>query len=176
MVYITVLVHGIFIVITIKHLINGGYVIYNSSEHQPYTLHKSHRRSSYRPTLHPKKWGKKINKNEGAWWVALSNSLKVVEHKSLQVKIFYQNVSYCTRKRPCFHIFLTVPYRFKYLKNACIRYIIVFNYFSEVLNRFLYRHNACFRCTWFSSISLQFQVVSDTTRMHTLETLYMCKK
>ena len=90
---------------------------------------------------------------------------------SLQVKISYQNVSYCTRKRPCFHHFPTVPNRFKYRKNACLRYI----YFSEVLNRFKYRHNACFRCTLFSSISLQFQIVSDTTRMHALETLFSHK-
>ena len=118
-------------------------------------------------------------------WVALSNLLKVVEHKSqkaseasllskcsLQVKISDQNVSYCTCKRPCFHRFPTVPNRFKYHKNACFRYIIVFNYFSEVLNRFKYLHNACFRCTLFSSISMQFQIVSDSTRMHTLERLF----
>ena len=86
-----------------------------------------------------------FNKNEGVG--ALLNPLKVVEHKShhlasllshfsLQVKISYKNVSYCTRKRPCFHLFPTVPTRFKYHKNACLRYILVFNYFSEVLNCF----------------------------------------
>ena len=67
---------------------------------------------------------------------------------SLQIKISYQNVSYCTRKRPCFHLF---------------------SYSSK---SFLIPHNACFRWTLFSSISLQFQIVSDTTRMHTLETLF----
>ena len=85
----------------------------------------------------------------GGGSVTLSDPLKVVEERSvrihhlasllsqisLQVKISYQRVSYCTRKRPCFHIFPTVPNRFKYHNNACFRYI-VFNYFSEVLNRF----------------------------------------
>ena len=85
-----------------------------------------------------------------------------------QVKLSNQNVSYCTRKRPCFHLFLTVPNRFKYRKNACLRYI----YFSEVLNRFKYRHNACVRCTLFSSISLQFQTFSNTFRAHALKTLF----
>ena len=51
-------------------------------------------------------------------------------------------------------------------------YIHCFQLFSEVLNRFKYRHNACFRCTLFSSISLQFQIVSDTNRMHALETVF----
>ena len=80
-------------------------------------------------------------------------------------------MSYCTRKRPCFHVFIfflqfqivsdtarmntletlffcffsTVPNRFRYRKNACFKYIIVFNYLSAVPNRFRYRKNACFR-------------------------------
>ena len=65
-------------------------------------------------------------------------------HISLQVKISYQNVSYCTRKSPCFNVFdffPTAPNRFKYRKNECFRYI-VFNYFSELLSRFKYHRNA----------------------------------
>ena len=55
---------------------------------------------------------------------------------SLQVKIPYQKVSYCTRQRPCFHLFVpTRPKRFKYRNNACLRYI-GFIYFSKVLIRF----------------------------------------
>jgi len=51
---------------------------------------------------------------------------------------------------------------------------IVFIYFSAVLNRFRYHQNAYLRDIVFI-FSLQFEIVSDTTRMHALETLYMCK-
>ena len=86
---------------------------------------------------------------------AISNPLKIVDHKSectIQLgcfqKISYQKVSYCTRKRPCFHLIPTVPNRIKYHKNAC------------------------FRCTLYSIMFLQFQIVSDIIRMHAIETLF----
>ena len=123
-------------------------------------------------------------------WVALSNLLKVVEHKS-------QKASECTIYLHCFQHFLCQSkYRIKtchiarvsvlvfiisyssksfQIPQECMLKIHFFKYFSEVLNRFKYRHNACFRCTLFSSISLQFQIVSDTTRMHALETLFSHK-
>ena len=90
---------------------------------------------------------------------------------SLQVKISYQSVSHCTRKRPCFHVFICFVQFQIVSNNACVRYI-VFNYFSEVRNRFKYCHNTCFRRTLFSFISLQFQIVSDTTRMHAIQKLF----
>ena len=118
-----------------------------------------HRRSTYSPyrpgpTLHLKNEKSEQSKFaiqiEGGWGsVALSDPLKVVQHKSvrmhhlasllsnlsLQVKISYQNVilhaftNLQASLFSCFHIFPTVPTRFKQRGNACIRYI-VFNYFS----------------------------------------------
>ena len=96
--------------------------------------------------------------------LALSDPLKVVEHKSvrmhhlaslfsnfsLQVKISYQSVSYCTRKRPCFYVFIFVL-QFQIVSNAATIHDLD---------------------TWFSIISLQFQIDSDTYRMHALETLF----
>ena len=44
--------------------------------------------------------------------------------------------------------------------------------FSAVPNRFKCRHNACFRDIIFTHKSLQFQIVSNSVRMHALETLF----
>ena len=46
-----------------------------------------------------------------------------------------------------------------------------FHFFSAVASRFEHRQNACFRGIVFI-FSLQFQVVSNTVRMHVLEILF----
>ena len=144
--------------------------------------------------------------------VALSRiPYKVVQHKNvrmhhfncfiafiffyLQVKISYQSVSYCTRKRPCFHafifflqfqivlntvrmhaletlfsFFICVPNRFKYLQSACFG-DIVFEMFSLVPNRFKHVRMHALE-TLFSFVSLQFQIISNRVRMHALGTLF----
>ena len=101
---------------------------------------------------------------DGGESVALSDPLQVVEHNSirmhhlaasllsknsLQVKISYQSVSYCTRKRPCFHLFL----QFQIVSNNTIMHALD---------------------TLFSIIFVQFQIFPNTIRIHALETLYTC--
>ena len=117
---------------------------------------------------------------------------------SLHVKISYHLTAEWTIQSHCFHnytIYHTVP-NYKYRHNACFTYI-VFSYFSAVPNHFIYRQNAClgdivfiflsavsnrskrlsdmcfrYRDILFSSLSLQFRMVSKTIRMHTLETFF----
>ena len=94
---------------------------------------------------------------------------------SLQVKISYQNVSLLHAFTSVLvFIFSSFSYSSKsfQIPQECMLKIHCFQLFSEVLNCFKYRHNTCFRCTLFSSISLQFQIVQDIIRLHALKTLF----
>ena len=110
--------------------------------------------------------------------VALSRiPYKVVQHKNvrmhhfncfiafiffyLQVKISYQSVSYCTRKRPCFHAFIFFL-QFQIVLNTVRMHALetLFSFFSLrsksfqiPLERMLWRH--CFRNVLPSSKSFQ---------------------
>ena len=74
-----------------------------------------------------------------------------------------------------FKRFSAVPNRFlygldAYRQNACFK-DNVFKVFSAVPNRFKYRLNACFRDIVL--FFLQFQIVSNTVKMHALNTLFL---
>ena len=79
----------------------------------------------------------------------------------------FQIPSQCMLKGHCFHFFLCSSQYFKYRQHACFR-DIVFEIMSAVPNRSvrIYSLEALFlKC------SLQFQIVSNTVRMHALESL-----
>ena len=118
---------------------------------------------------------------------------------SLQVKISYQNVSYCACMRHCFHLFPTVlkflivyntvtmhaldvhcfhffsavPNRFKYLQSACFKGI-VYTMASAVSKRFKYRQNACFRAIVFKIVSAVIRDVPKSARLHALPCFQNC--
>ena len=99
---------------------------------------------------------------------------------SLQVKISYQSVSYCTRKRPCFHVFIFVL-QSQIISNTAIIHCFqlfftvhaldVFIYFSAVPNRFKYLQSACFKDIVFKMFSVVRNRL-NTVRMHALEILF----
>ena len=83
--------------------------------------------------------------------------------------------SQCTLQiHNCFQLFLYSTKSFQ-IPPECILQRDCFHFISAVPNRFRYHQNAYFIEIVFM-LSLQFQIVSDITIMHALETLHMCKK
>ena len=121
--------------------------------------------------------------------------------KSKQVLFFslqFQKVSQCARKRPCFKMISAVPNRFKNCQNAPFTVLVVIfspkfqialnavrmNHLPSMLskcsvliffcssqNSFRCRENAPFIVLVFK-MCLQFQIVSNTLRMHHLLSLF----
>ena len=80
-------------------------------------------------------------------------------------------MSYCTRKRPCFKIIAAVPNRFKYRQNVPFT-VFVFIVISAFPKLFQMQSE----CTVYrpcSHFCLQFQIVSNSVRMHALDALVL---
>ena len=72
--------------------------------------------------------------------------------------------------RPCFHYFSAVPNRFKYRQNApFIVLVFIISLQFQIVSKTVRMHHLP---SLFSFISLQFQIVSNTVRMHALDTLF----
>ena len=72
----------------------------------------------------------------------------------------------------CFQLFFLSSKSFQIPSQCVLQMHIVSIYFSAVPNCFRYHQNACFRDISFNRKTLQFQIVSNTARMHALDTLF----
>ena len=109
---------------------------------------------------------------------------RVILHAKLSVLVFmFSSFTYSSKSfqipqecmlwiHNCFQLFLYSTKSFQ-IPPECTLQRDCFPFISAVPNRFRYHQNAYFREIVFI-LFLQFQIVSDTTRMHTLQRLFSC--
>ena len=96
---------------------------------------------------------------------------------SLQVKISYQNVSCCTRKRPCFHVFIFFL-QFSIVSNTVTMHALdvhCFHLFLCSSKSFQILPECMLQRQCFQNVLCSSKIVLNTVRMHALETLFSKK-